>query len=197
MNPAPATLSGLDFNPSSVVGGQQNSIVTVSVSNPAPAGGETLSLYSSNACVSVPSSVTLPEGQTSAQLTATTSAVSKPTTVEIPVQDTYGDQITGFLSVNPVTPVVQRFAIAPSFVTSGGSVNATIMINSANPNSDTTIAISNSCSENEISVPSTVTVPAGQTSVQLTIGTSPIATQDTATIIATLNGTSPPTRSLT
>lgn len=56
---------------------------TVTLSAPAPSGGETISLASSNASVSVPASVTVAGGATSAGFVATASAVDAQETVTL------------------------------------------------------------------------------------------------------------------
>lgn len=82
--PSPTiTLSSLTLNPTSVVGGLQSSTGTVTLSAPAPAGGATVALVSSNGAASVPSSVTVPAGATSATFTVNTSMVVVATSATI------------------------------------------------------------------------------------------------------------------
>jgi len=82
--PPPPTLSSLTLNPSSVIGGAQSSTGRVTLSSPAPAGGATVMLSSSNPGVaSVPSSVVVPAGATTATFTVRTSAVLISTSVTI------------------------------------------------------------------------------------------------------------------
>jgi len=82
--PPPPTLSSLTLSPSSIVGGLQSSTGTVTLSRPAPAGGVTVMLSSSNATVArVPSSVIVPAGATTATFTVNTSAVLVSTSATI------------------------------------------------------------------------------------------------------------------
>ena len=81
--PPPPTLSSLTLNPTSVVGGLQSSTGTVTLSAPAPAGGATVLLSSSNGAASVPSSVFVPAGATSATFTVNTSIVLISTSATI------------------------------------------------------------------------------------------------------------------
>lgn len=82
--PPPAvTLSSLTLNPTSVIGGLESSTGTVTLSAPAPAGGATVALASSNGAASVPSSVTIPAGATSATFTVNTSIVIVATSATI------------------------------------------------------------------------------------------------------------------
>jgi hypothetical protein len=77
------TISSLELNPTSVVGGTQSSTGTVTLSGPAPAGGAQVQLSSSNRAASVPSSVTVPAGATRATFTVNTSIVLVTTSANI------------------------------------------------------------------------------------------------------------------
>jgi hypothetical protein len=81
--PPPATLSSLTLNPTSVIGGLQTSTGIVALSAPAPAGGATVMLSSSNGAARVPSSVFVPAGATSATFTVNTSIVLLSTSATI------------------------------------------------------------------------------------------------------------------
>jgi hypothetical protein len=81
--PPAATLSSLTLDPASVIGGVQSSTGKVTLSAPAPAGGATVKLSSSNGAASVPSSVFVPAGATSATFTVDTSGVFFSTSVSI------------------------------------------------------------------------------------------------------------------
>ena len=77
------TVSSLQLNPTSVVGGTQSSTGTVTLSGPAPTGGAQVQLSSSNRAASVPSSVTVPAGATRATFTVNTSIVLVTTSANI------------------------------------------------------------------------------------------------------------------
>ncbi|HTA58271.1 MAG TPA: hypothetical protein VK805_08955, partial [Candidatus Baltobacteraceae bacterium] len=80
--PAP-TLSSLTLSPSSVVGGEQSSRGTVTLSAPAPAGGAVITLSSNNGAASVPASILIPAGASSASFTVDTSIVLISTSATI------------------------------------------------------------------------------------------------------------------
>src|SRR5437016_790357 len=73
----------LTLSPTSVIGGIQTSTGTVTLSAPAPAGGATVMLSSSNGAARVPSSVTVVAGATSATFTVNTSIVLFSTSATI------------------------------------------------------------------------------------------------------------------
>jgi hypothetical protein len=80
---APPLLQSMTISPVSVAGGT-NATGTVFLSAPAPSGGVTVTLSTSNASVArAPGIVTVPAGQTSATFTITTFAVSANTTATI------------------------------------------------------------------------------------------------------------------
>lgn len=80
---APPLLQSMTISPASVAGGT-NSTGTVFLSSPAPAGGISVTLATSNSSVAVvPGIVSVPGGQTSANFTVTTFAVQTNTLVTI------------------------------------------------------------------------------------------------------------------
>jgi hypothetical protein len=84
VNPAaPATLSSLTLNPSTVVGGA-SSTGTVALTKAAPAGGIVVNLTSSNSTrAQVPATVVIPAGAISQVFTITTKATKQKTNVSI------------------------------------------------------------------------------------------------------------------
>jgi hypothetical protein len=80
---APPLLQSMTITPASVSGGT-NATGTVFLSSPAPAGGISVTLSTSNAAAAtVPGIVSVPGGQTSANFTVTTFAVGNNTSVTI------------------------------------------------------------------------------------------------------------------
>lgn len=125
---APASLSALSLNPTSLVGGNgDTSTGTVTLSAPAPSGGASVTLQSTQPTVAaVPSSVLVPASQTSANFTVTTYPVT--TTTQATISGTYGATQSANLTVNPV--VVGDFSITAtptsSSVKRGQSVKYTV-----------------------------------------------------------------------
>ncbi|HZH98241.1 MAG TPA: hypothetical protein VEX38_04665, partial [Fimbriimonadaceae bacterium] len=73
INPA-VLLSTLTVNPSTVKGGT-NTTGTVTLTNPAPAGGTVVNLTSNSTALTVPATVTVPQGASTATFTITTARV--------------------------------------------------------------------------------------------------------------------------
>ena len=95
-------VSSLTLNPGSVTSGA-SSQATVTLSAPAPAGGTTVTLSSSNTgAATIPQSVTVPSGSTTATFTITTNSVLLSTPVTISA--TYVTTVSATLTVNVVFP---------------------------------------------------------------------------------------------
>jgi len=130
---APAAISSLSLNPSSVIGGN-SSTGTVTLTAPAPGGGAAVSLTSSNGHATLPSSVTVPAGQSSATFTINTTSVPNPVVSTITAAY-LGVQKPQNLTITP-TPVTPDFTIsaAPSSqtVTRGRAASYTVTITRPN-----------------------------------------------------------------
>jgi hypothetical protein len=122
--PASVSLSSLALNPTSVTGGD-SSTGTVSLSEPAPAGGAQVTLSSGNTMAAkVPSSVTVAAGASSASFTVSTSVVAASTTVAISAA--YGGATrSASLTVTAASP--------PPPTLSSLSVNRQVLLVAGNP----------------------------------------------------------------
>lgn len=184
------SLSGISLNPSTVVGGN-SSTGTVRLTAPAQSGGFTVQLSSSNSAVaSVPASVTVPQGQTTATFTVTTARVTRSTTVTI-TASAGGVTRQATLTVNPQSSVtLQSLTISPTWVLGGSTARGTVQLSGPAPAGGAVIQLVSS-NPSRASVPTTVTVPAGQTRATFTIRTYPRFFAFTrVTITATYNDTS-------
>lgn len=158
---------------------------TILLNGLAPTGGVSVSVSSSLNSVSVPSSVLVPAGQTTATFTVQTSPVGAQARVTLTAQ--LGLYSASWpLIINP--PPLSAFTISPASVQGGQAVSGTVSLASAAPTGG--VAISVTCDSNSATVPTTVTIPAGQTAVTFTITTTKVATTTTANISVALAGTS-------
>src|SRR4051794_16330258 len=99
--PGPITALSLDFANPTAVGGTSVTC-TLTLTGPAPSGGYTLPLSSSNTTLMrVPASVTVPAGATKASFTATTSAVGVDTTVSVVGAVGASANILGHITLTP------------------------------------------------------------------------------------------------
>jgi hypothetical protein len=179
-------LLSINLQPESAIGG--SSVTgTVSLNGPAPSGGVVVSLTSSNTNAAVvPSSVTIPSGQNSAGFTVTTKLVNSSTPVTI-TASYGGDSKTAVLTVVPLR--LSFVAINPSEVTGGSSATGTVSLNGPAPSGGVVVSLASS-NTNAASVPSQVSIPAGQTQADFTVTTRAVTKDAVVRITASYAGAS-------
>lgn len=167
-------LYGTGLSRESIVGGTSFTGI-ITLQGPAPAGGVTVSLASSDtALVRPPPTVTIPAGATDATFTIATSAVSVPTRVTI---DT-GTNIDGYRAPQNnivVTPAgsapppasLAALSLNQSSAAAGNSVNGTVTLTAPAPAGGAVVTLQGSLN-GQVVVPPNVTVPAGSTSATFT-----------------------------
>lgn len=169
--------------PSSVIGGHAVE-AHVLISAAAGAPGLTVSLKSSSTDVIVPADIVVTTGTRDGYAMVTTKAVSLDTSVTV----------TATLGATSKTSTLiirsARVAIlsVPSSCVGGKSVTATVYLSSpAGATGDVVAFLSSSA---DAIVPTTVTVPAGKTSVSFTIATKAVTSNVSAVITAGMEGPS-------
>ncbi len=180
--PAPKTVT---LSPSSVYAGT-SSLATLTMTGPAPAGGVTVPITSSNVAAAVPASVFLAAGATTITFTVTTSDVALSTSCSITA--TYNAvAVHGTLTVKPNS--VSKLTISPTSVKGGVTASGVVTLTSkAATNVTVTFA---STGGTTIPAPASVTILAGHTtSASFPIHTTATAVNVTATITATAYSTS-------
>ena len=182
------TVSSVTLNPTSVTGGT-SSTGTVTLSSAAPSGGTVVSLSSNSSSASVSSSVTVPSGSTSANFTVTTTSVSSTTTAMITATLGSSSQQAS-LTINPSTSGVtlSSLTLNPTSVSGGNNSTGTVTLTGAAPSGGASVTLSSS-NTSVATVPSSVTVQAGQTSASFTVRTQRVSSNTNVTISATYAGT--------
>jgi hypothetical protein len=162
VRPADVYLSGISLA-DTVIPVNGNTTGTVTLSGPAPTGGEVVTLVSSSDRLSVPSSVTVPAGQTTATFTVTSNGTPVTGARITGTLDTHSEGAT--LSVE-ATNLVSLTASSTSCPIGG---NSTITVNLNRPAfADTTVQISIQ-KEGRVTYPATVVIPAGSSSATFQI----------------------------
>lgn len=186
-------ISSVTLSPDTTVGGNNIGVrVTVNLASGAPAEGATIMLSSSNpAIVSLPRSINIFfSGQTSAFKDFAAASVS--VTTQVTITATYGGSSqSAVLTVTPpatTAPVLSSLTLNPTSVAGGSASQGTVTLSAAAA-SPTTITLTSSSSP-IVSVPASVTVPTGATSANFTISTASVSSSLSATITASLNGSS-------
>jgi hypothetical protein len=180
----PAVLASVTMNPATVVGGV-SSIGTATLDGPAPTTGAVVTLSDNSTLATTPASVTVASGATTATFTVTTTSVTTSTPVTI--TGTFnGSTKTGSLTVNPAA--LASVVMNPASVFGGSSSTGTVTLNGPAPTGGAVVTLSNT-NPTAATVPASVTVAAGATSVTFSATTTPVAAATSAIITATYNGT--------
>jgi hypothetical protein len=161
---------------------------TVTLSGKAPTGGTAVTLSSSNTVLTVPASVTVAAGADSATFTATAGSVTSDTGVTVTAT-------TNGASASAMTQVVNLkltgLTVTPIAVAGGSATGAkaTLTLNAPAGAGGTTVALVSN-KPTLATVPASVIVPSGSTTVDFKISTpASVTTASNAKITATL-GTS-------
>lgn len=153
--------------------------ITISLVNPAPAGGRTIDLSSDNAAVPVPATATVAAGSRSVVVPVVTQRVAASTAVVI--RATAGASIrTAPLTLEPVL----ISGIGGGTTVKGGlPLTISVQLGATAPPGGALVSLSSSNAA--AVVPATVTVPAGAAAVAVTVTTTPVAASTPVTIRAT------------
>jgi len=163
---------------------------TVGLATPAPAGGTTVSLSSSDPAIAqVPASVQVGAGNSANSFTINTASVSSFQSVQITAQSGGGIK-SQWISVYPDPNAVVLSSVTPSVsgATGGNSINATLFLSGNAPAGGAKVTMSSS-NPAAAQVPASVTVPAGQGWVSFTITTSPVSADTSVTITGVYSST--------
>lgn len=171
-------LSNLTLNPTSVIGGN-GSTGTVRINVAAATGGAVVAISSNNANVTVPGTVTIPSGSTFANFPIQTRVVANDQTATITASRA-GVTFTAQLEI--LAPTLVSLKISPNVVKGGVSTTGTVTLDKPAPAGGLVIALSKSSTSTGspyVTIPATVTIPAGSR-----IGTFTITTQTVSRIVA-------------
>ncbi|MDR3689924.1 MAG: protease pro-enzyme activation domain-containing protein [Fimbriimonas sp.] len=175
----PAVLTGVSVSPNPVTGGNA-STGTVSLSGPAPPGGDVVTLAATNA--TVPSTITIPAGTSSGTFAVTTKPVTS--SVVATISATLG-VVTKSSSLTVQTPVLSGVSLSPSSVVGGGKsvVTGTVSLSGPAPTPGITVALASSNTK-LATVPATVKILAGKSSISFTVTHRAVASTQTVAITA-------------
>ena len=180
----PPALTTLALNPTSVVGGSQ-STGTVTLTGVA-AANTNVALSSNRAAVIVPSNVLVAAGTQSVSFVINTAPVTANTSASISA--TY-NSVTRSATLTVLAPPARALTLSPPSVPVGTPSTGTVTLTGPAPPAGTSVSLSSS-NRLVATVPSSVLVPADQTSATFLVRSLLIGT-------ATINGTRGVTRSAT
>jgi hypothetical protein len=174
--------------PTTVIGSLTTTANRVFLPSPAPSGGATITLASSDPNrASVPASVVVPAGSTEAAFPILVNGdVSSATNVTITASRN-GTTASAVLTIVP--PKLSLLVLGSSSVIGGATLSAANVALTGFPARDTAVALTSSAPA-VASVPASVIVPAGSSWAYFTIQTYPVTTQQSAKITASAGGVS-------
>lgn len=195
-SPAGAFAQSVGLNPSVITAGD-SVVATVTLSEPAPAGGAVINLANAiyapagapnplPLTVSMPSSITVAEGATSADFAVSTGVTSLtgfsgPYVVDI--QAAYGDTTQNAMLLVKPPLSLSSFVVAPGNLTGGSTATGTVTLSGPAPAGGVLVALASNNAA--ATAPPSVLVPAGFTSAAFTVQTSPVTTFTNVTLTAT------------
>lgn len=167
---------------------------TVTLTSAAPTGGASVAIAGAIPNVlTLPASVTVPATATTASFTATTSAISSAQTATV-TASLNGSSESATLSLT-VPVLVSSLQCAAATLTSNTSTSCTVTLSGAAPTGGISITISGAI-PNLLTLPASVTVPAGATTASFTASAGTISSTQATTITASLNSSSKAAASL-
>ena len=190
-------VSSLSLNPATVIGGAANSTATVMLNGPAPSGGASVALSSSNAsAATVPLSVMIAANSTSATFPVTSLAVTSSTTSVI-AATLNGSVVNATLAVNPAATGLASLTLNPTTVV-GGAANSTgtVTLNGYAPQGGTVVTLSSSNSS-AATAGASVTVQANATSATFTVTTLSVTSSASVVVTAAFSSNNSKTTTLT
>ena len=174
-------LSVVQLSPSSFAGGEQVQ-GTVRLTGSAPVGGIAVALSSSDAAVTVPAFVTVEAGKSEVTFDVTVRPVT--TNKDVQISATHrGQSLSGTFRLEKT--VLKDLLFSTSECIGGDTVQLVVSLNGPAPESGMVVNLSSS--HGAVSVPSSVTVPAGERSITLDLNISAVAVDTAVTLIGTGN----------
>ena len=169
------SLKSLTLTPSTI-GGDQTSTGTVTLNSPAPAGGWVVTLKAGVASyASMPSSITIPAGSSTGTFTISSSQRASTVTFGIYANDV-GSQVSALLTVTGDS--ILSFTLNPTTVGGNQTSTGTVTLKAAAPAGGWLVTLKCGVPA-DLSFPSSITIPEGQT-----VGTFTITPKQLASTIA-------------
>ena len=171
-------LGALFISPGSILGGASaNGLILLNAN--AKAGGAVVALSSSSGSITVPATVTVPQGTSQATFTIGSSAVASVTTGSI-TATLFGASTKASLSLQPA---LTSLSVTPASVPGGVTAHLVINLGALAPAGGWQVSLSSS-NPSVASVPSSATVPAGTSYLQVPVSTTPQCSNTPVTLTA-------------
>jgi hypothetical protein len=185
---AATSVQSVTLSPVEVTGGVGTVTGTVTLTGPAPLGGLSIILTSSDTnSATTPDSASIHAYATSATFTVSTFAVSQQTDVYISAIESSNNSIgTGTLTLDP--PNVVSVTVSPSTVVGGNTAIGTVTISGVAGPAGLSVSLASS-NTSVATVPSSVVIPSGASSGTFTITSRGVTSSTSVNISATTANT--------
>lgn len=180
----PVTISSLGCNPASL-GPGASSTCTVTLSGPASASGASVSLAATGSITVAVNSLAIASGSSIGTFTATAGQFKsdQSATVTASLNGTTGSSTIALATL----PLVSSLKCAAAGLTSNGSTTCTVTLSKAAPAGGAAVAILASVN-NVLTMPASVVIAQNATAASFSVSVGSIASNQSITIIASLNG---------
>jgi hypothetical protein len=180
------SIASLTISPSSVAGGA-TATGTATLTGPAPTGGQTVALSSSNpSAAAVPASILVSAGATTTTFSIVTATGSAGSTVLI-TGTSGSDSKAASLTITSTPPIVTGLSLSPASTLGGLTVSGTATLSLPAPSGGAVVTLTSS-NTSVATVPDTITVPEGSSWASFTVTTAGVAATTTVTVTATCSG---------
>jgi len=182
----PASLQAFSVAPTTAVGGSKTAVIgTLTMTGPAPTAGCTISLTSSNTkLATVPASARILSGATTGTFTVTHKAVATPQVVSVTAK--YGT-VTQQVSITLQPATMMSLTVTPTSVKGSGTTVVSGVVTLTGPAPAGGLVVSLSSTNSAVaSVPKSVTIPSGGTSVKFMVTHKKVTSSTPITIAAIL-----------
>jgi trimeric autotransporter adhesin len=181
---APLVVSALSCSPANI--NTPGSLTCqVAISAPAPAGGLAIAISSNSANLTLPTSLTISAGSTSASFSGTASASATSETVVITVAANGTSQSTTVTLA--AAPLVSALSCTPTSLVSNETATCGVTISQP---AAASVLVQLASNVSILTIPASVSIPAGSSSASFTASTGVIGATQPATITASLNNQS-------
>jgi hypothetical protein len=178
-------VSALSCAPISLASGG-TATCTVTLGQAAGAGGAVVAISSSSQALTVPTTVSVAANASTATFTATAGTISSGQIVVVSATLNGGSQSDAITLVVPM--VLSSLSCSPASLASGATSTCTVTV--AQPGGAGGAVVSLASNSSALSVPATLSIPAGATTATFTATAGTISSGQTAVVTATLNGSS-------
>lgn len=179
----PAAVSTITAAPTSLFGGESTAI-TINLTGPVPSAGGTVSISTNfPAIMEVPTVAEVPGGANTVTFTVPTNPVGATTRTQ--VYAVRGGVSKG-VSVTVVRPSIESLTTVKTVLAGGETTVATVTLNAPAPTAGIPAAITTS--DPVLLVPTSISVPNGQTSVTFNVGSQAVTSTKSSVLRATING---------